>query len=109
MGTYRKAGEGLFIRPCNNRTRGTGFKLQEGRFRLDIRKKFITVRVVRLWNKLPREVVDVPSLRLKILRAGNTGEYTEVTALPLSLYVSRSTIYILATFQHHSSHCPNPC
>ncbi|KFR02830.1 hypothetical protein N306_11750, partial [Opisthocomus hoazin] len=39
-----------------------GPKLKEGRFRLDIRKKFFTMRVVKHWNRFPREAVAAPSL-----------------------------------------------
>jgi len=61
-GAYKKAEEGLFTRSCSDRTRDNSFKLKAGKFRLDIRKKFFTMRVVKHWNRLPREVVDAPSL-----------------------------------------------
>ncbi|KFQ67314.1 hypothetical protein N335_00182, partial [Phaethon lepturus] len=38
------------------------FKLKVGRFRPDIRKTFFTMKVVKHWHRLPREVVDAPSL-----------------------------------------------
>jgi len=51
-----------FTRLCSDRTRRNGSKLKEGRFKLDIRKKFFTMRVVKHRNRLPREAVDAPSL-----------------------------------------------
>jgi len=61
-GAYKKDGDRLFIRVCYNKTRGNGLKLKEGRFRLDIRKKFFMVSVVEHWHRLLSEVVDAPSL-----------------------------------------------
>jgi len=59
-GAYKKVGEGLFTMVCSDRTRDNGFKLKKGSFRLDIRKKFFTMRVVRHWNRF----VDAPSLEM---------------------------------------------
>jgi len=42
-------------------SRGNGCKIKEGRFKLAIRKKFFTMRVVKHWHRLPREAVDALS------------------------------------------------
>ena len=67
-GDYKQGGSQLFSRVDDGRTRGNGFKLKEGRFRLDIRGKFFTERVVRCWNSCP-ERLWMPRPSLEVFKA----------------------------------------
>lgn len=60
-GAYKKQGDRFFSRACCNRTRGNGFKLKQGRFRLDMSRNLF-YECDEVLKRLLREVVDAPTL-----------------------------------------------
>ncbi|RMC15468.1 hypothetical protein DUI87_07660 [Hirundo rustica rustica] len=63
-GGCSQLGVGLFLQAATDRARGLSLKLQQGRYRLDMRRRFFTERVIKYWNGLPGEVVESPSLEV---------------------------------------------
>jgi len=101
-GGLQESWKSTFCKVCSNRVRGNGFKLEEGRFRVDIRKKFFTVRVVRHWNRLPSEVVGPPLL--EAFKARLDGAVSNLVYREVSLPIAGGWNQVILNVPSNTNH-----
>ena len=102
-GAYRKAGEGLCGREWSDRTKGNGFKLKEGRFRLVIKRKSFTQGLVKHWHRLPREAVGAPSL--EVFKARLDGALNNLVRWEVSLPMAGRWNWVIFNVPSNPNHC----
>lgn len=64
--------------------KGNGFNMEEGHYRLGI-KEFFTMRAVKHWHRLPRELVAAPSMETN--KAGLDGALGSLVSLRVFLLI----------------------
>ena len=101
-GVYKQKGDQLFTWSDSDRTSGNVFKLKEGKFRLDVRKKFFTQRVVRHWHCY-LESCGAPSL--EVLKARLDGASDSLSWWGAALPMAWGWNWMVFEVPSNPSHC----